>query len=218
MKTAIVFGSTGLIGGHLVNQLIQDNYYTKIKIFVRSQTSINNEKVEVINIDFNNLANHKTEITGDDCFFCIGTTKQNSPDKNDYQKVELDIPKEIAQIAKANSVKSFIFISSIYANPNSSGNYVKFKGLVEEELKRLNFSKLGILRPSFLMGKRKENRVGEKIGIFAFSALSPLLFGPFKKMRPISSENVAKAMIKIANSNLEKTVFESNEIVELTSS
>jgi len=218
MKTAIVFGSTGLIGGHLVNQLIQDNYYTKIKIFVRSQTSINNEKVEVINIDFNNLGNHKTEITGDDCFFCIGTTKQNSPDKNDYQKVELDIPKEIAQIAKANSVKSFIFISSIYANPNSSGNYVKFKGLVEEELKRLNFSKLGILRPSFLMGKRKENRVGEKIGIFAFSALSPLLFGPFKKMRPISSENVAKAMIKIANSNLEKTVFESNEIVELTSS
>jgi len=218
MKTAIVFGSTGLIGGHLVDLLIEDNYYTKVKIFVRSQTSINNEKVEIINIDFNNLANHKTEITGDDCFFCIGTTKQNSPDKNDYQKVELDIPKEIAQIAKANSVKSFIFISSIYANPNSSGNYVKFKGLVEEELKRLNFSKLGILRPSFLMGKRKENRLGEKIGIFTFSALSPLLFGPFKKMRPISSEIVAKAMIKIANSNLEKTVYESNEIVELTSS
>ena len=215
MKTAIVFGSTGLIGGHLVNQLIQDNYYTKIKIFVRSQTSINNEKVEVINIDFNNLKNHKTEITGDDCFFCIGTTKQNSPDKNDYQRVELDIPKEIAQIAKANSVKSFIFISSIYANPNSSGNYVKFKGLVEEELKRLNFSKLGILRPSFLMGKRKENRVGEKIGIFAFSALSPLLFGPFKKMRPISSENVAKAMIKIAKENLQKITFESDEILKL---
>ena len=218
MKTAIVFGSTGLIGGHLVNQLIQDNYYNKIKIFVRSQTSINNEKVEVINIDFNNLGNHKTEITGDDCFFCIGTTKQNSPDKNDYQKVELDIPKEIAQIAKANSVKSFIFISSIYANPNSSGNYVKFKGLVEEELKRLNFSKLGILRPSFLMGKRKENRVGEKIGILTFRVLSPLLFGPFKKMKPISSEIVAKAMIKIAKQNLQKITFESDEIVELTSS
>ena len=217
MKTAIVFGSTGLIGGHLVNQLIQDNYYTKIKIFVRSQTSINNEKVEVFNIDFNNLGNHKTEITGDDCFFCIGTTKQNSPNRNEYQKVELDIPKEIAQIAKANSVKSFIFISSIYANPNSSGNYVKFKGLVEE-LKRLNFSKLGILRPSFLMGKRKENRVGEKIGILTFRLLSPLLFGPFKKMKPISSQIVAKAMIKIAKQNLQKITFESDEIVELTSS
>ena len=218
MKTAIVFGCTGLIGGHLVNQLIQDNYYTKIKIFVRSQTLIKNEKVEVINIDFNNLVNHKTEITGDDCFFCIGTTKQNSPNRNEYQKVELDIPKEIAQIAKANSVKSFIFISSIYANPNSSGNYVKFKGLVEEELKRLNFSKLGILRPSFLMGKRKESRVGEKIGILTFRVLSPLLFGPLKKMRPISSEIVAKSMIKIVKQNLQKITFESDEIVELTSS
>ena len=218
MKTAIVFGSTGLIGGHLVNQLIQDNYYTKIKILVRSQTSINNEKVEVINIDFNNLANHTTEITGDDCFFCIGTTKQNSPDKNEYQKVELDIPKKVAKIARTNSVNSFIFISSIYANPKSSGDFVKFKGLVEEELKKLNFSNLGILRPSFLMGDRKESRAGEKIGILIFRLLSPLLLGPLKKMRPINSEKVAKAMIKIANENLEKTIFESDEIVELTSS
>ena len=218
MKTALIFGSSGLVGGQLLNKLIQNNNYNKIKVFVRSDPQIKDVKLEIIKTDFNNLENHIDDIKGDDCFYCIGTTKQNSPDKNDYQKVELDIPKEIAQIAKANSVKSFIFISSIYANPNSSGNYVKFKGLVEEELKRLNFSKLGILRPSFLMGKRKENRAGEKIGIFAFSALSPLLFGPFKKMRPISSENVAKAMIKIANSNLEKTVFESNEIVELTSS
>ena len=69
MKTALVFGSSGLVGGHLVNQLILNSNYSKIKIFVRS----NNEKVEVINIDFNNLGNHKTEITGDDCFFCIGT-------------------------------------------------------------------------------------------------------------------------------------------------
>ena len=48
MKTAIVFGSTGLIGGHLVNLLIEDNYYTKVKVFVRSQTLINNERLFVI--------------------------------------------------------------------------------------------------------------------------------------------------------------------------
>ena len=76
---------------------------------------------------------------------------------------------------------------------------------------------MGILRPSFLMGDRKENRVGEKIGVLTFRLLSPLLLGPLKKMRPINSEKVAKAMIKIANENLEKTVFESDEIVEFTS-
>ena len=132
-----------------------------------------------------------------------------------YQRVELEVPKQIAQIAKSNLVNSFIFVSALYANSKSSGNYVRFKGMVEEELKRLNFPKLALMRPSFLMGDRKEKRVGEKIGIFVFKLLSPLLLGPLKKMRPIHSETVAKAMIIIANENLEKNIFESNEIAEL---
>ena len=216
MKTALVFGSSGLIGGHLLNQLIKDNNYNKIKIFVRSETEINDPKIKVIKIDFNDLKNYNEDIKGDDCFFCIGTTKQNSPDKHEYQRVELEIPKEIAQIAKLNLVNSFIFVSTLYANPRSSGDYVRFKGLVEEELKRLNFPKFGIMRPSFLLGDRKEKRIGEKIGIFVFKILSPLLLGPFKKMKPIHSKIVAKAMIRAANENLERNIFESNQIAELT--
>ena len=215
MKTALLFGSSGLVGGHLLNQLIKDNKYSKIKLFVRTDPEISDPKVEVIKTDFTNLQNHKEDIKGDDCFVCIGTTKKNTPDKDDYRKVELDIPKEIAKIAKSNLVNSFIFVSAIYANPKSSGDYVRFKGLVEEELKRLNFQKLVLMRPSFLMGDRKEKRVGEKIGIFVFKLLSPLLLGPLKKMRPIHSETVAKAMIRAANENLEKNIFESNEIAEL---
>jgi uncharacterized protein YbjT (DUF2867 family) len=215
MKTALVFGSSGLVGGHLLNQLIKDTNYSKIKLFVRSEPEISDPKVEIIKTDFNNLENHKDDIKGDDCFFCIGTTKQNSPDKSEYRKVELEVPKQIAQIAKSNSVNSFVFVSSGYADPKSSGDYLKFKGEVEEELKRLNFPKLGIMRPSFLLGDRKEKRVGEKIGIFVFKLLSPLFLGPLKKMKPIQSETVAKAMISSANKNLEKNVFESNEIAEL---
>ena len=138
MKTALVFGSSGLIGGHLLYQLIENDNYNKIKLFVRSETVIKETKIEIIKTNFYDLENHKEDIKGDDCFLCIGTTKQNSPDKNEYKKVELDIPKKIAQIARTNSVNSFIFVSSTYANPKSSGDYVKFKGLVEEELKKLN--------------------------------------------------------------------------------
>ena len=216
MKTALVFGSSGLVGGHLLSQLIENDDYNKIKIFVRSEPEINDPKVEIIKTDFNNLENHKEDIKGDDCFFCIGTTKQNSPDKNEYRRVELDVPKQIAQIAKSNSVNSFIFVSSGYADPKSSGDYLKFKGEVEEELKRLNFPKLGIMRPSFLLGNRKEKRVGEKIGIFVFKLLSPLFLGPLKKMKPIHSETVAKAMIKISRSENDQIIFESNEIVKLS--
>jgi len=215
MKTALLFGSSGLIGGHLLNQLIKNDYYDKIQIFVRSVPEINDPKVEIIKTDFNNLENHREDIKGDDCFFCIGTTRQNSPDKNDYRRVELDIPKEIAQIAKSNSINSFVFVSSGYADPKSSGDYLKFKGEVEEELKRLNFPKLGIMKPSFLLGDRKEKRIGEKIGIFVFKLLSPLFLGPLKKMKPIHSATVAKAMIAITQNDSSQTIFESNEISEI---
>ncbi len=215
MKTALVFGSSGLVGGHLLNQLIENDNYNKIKIFVRSEPNNHNPKVEIIKTDFNNLENHKEDIKGDDCFFCIGTTKQNSPDKNEYRRVELDIPKEIAQISKSNSLNSFVFISSGFADPKNSGDYLKFKGQVEEELKKLSFQKLGIVRPSFLLGDRKEKRIGEKMGILIFKLLSPLFLGPLKKMKPIHSKKVARAMINICNNEYSKVIFESNEIVEL---
>jgi uncharacterized protein YbjT (DUF2867 family) len=215
VRTALLFGSSGLVGGHLLNQLIKDTNYSKIKLFVRSVPKISDPKVEIIKTDFNDLENHKEDIKGDDCFFCIGTTKKNSPDKDEYRRVELDIPREITKIAKSNLVNSFIFVSALYANSKSSGDYLKFKGLVEEELKRLNFPKIGIMRPSFLIGDRKEKRASEKIGIFVFKLLSPLLLGPLKKMKPIHAETVAKTMIRVANENLERNIFESDEIVEL---
>ena len=215
MKTALLFGATGLVGSHLLNLLISNNNYSKIKVFVRSSIELNDPKIEIIQTDFNNLKNHREDIKGDDCFFCIGTTKKNSPDKNEYKRVELEVPKQVAQIAKSNLVNSFVFVSSGYADPKSSGDYLKFKGLVEEELKRLNFSKLGIMRPSFLLGNRQEKRVGEKIGIFVFKLLSPLFLGPLKKMKPIHSATVAKAMIAITQNDSSKTIFESNEISEI---
>ena len=218
MKTALLFGASGLVGRHLLNQLISNNNYSKIKLFVRSSIDISDPKIEIIQTDFNNLENHREDIKGDDCFFCIGTTKQNSPDKNEYRRVELEVPKQIAQIAKSNSVNSFVFVSSGYADPKSSGDYLKFKGEVEEELKRLNFPKLGIMRPSFLLGDRKEKRVGEKIGIFVFKLLSPLFLGPLKKMKPIHSATVAKAMIAITQNDSSQTIFESNEIADLSNS
>ena len=77
-------------------------------MFVRSVPEISGPKVEIIKTDFNNLENHKEDIMGDDCFFCIGTTKKNSSDKDEYRRVELDVPREISKIAKSNLVNSFI--------------------------------------------------------------------------------------------------------------
>ena len=107
MKTALVFGSSGLVGSHVSDQLVKNNSYNKIKLFVRSKFSNINEKVEVIETNFINLDPIKSYISGDDCFFCIGTTKKNSPQKLEYKRIELELPKNIAQICNWKQIWNF---------------------------------------------------------------------------------------------------------------
>ena len=215
MKTALIFGSSGLIGNELLELILKDNNYIKIKLFVRSDITDVNSKIEIIKTDFNNIENHKDKIVGDDCFFCIGTTRKNTPDKNEYIKIEYNLPIEVAKIAKSNSINNFIYISSLGANPNAASLYLKNKGQTEQELIKLNFMNLSILRPSILLGNRKENRVGEKIGIFAMKTLSPLFLGNMKKYKPIKVEYVSKAMLQVAQKDYQKNIFESDEIVKI---
>ena len=217
MKKALIFGSSGLVGSNLVKIILQNEKYDHIKLFVRSETENKSKKLEIIKTDFNNLEKHKDSIVGDDCFFCIGTTRKNTPDKNEYIRTEYNIPVEIGKIAKSNSVNNFIYVSSLGANPNSSGLYLKNKGQAEQELINLNFPRLAIIRPSILLGNRKENRIGEKIGIFVMKLLSPLFLGKLKKYKPIKVENVVKAIVDISKNNYKKIIFESDQLQKLSS-
>ena len=218
MKTALIFGSSGLIGNELFKTILLNNSYDKIKVFVRSIPEVNNPKVEIIKTDFSNLEQYKDKIIGEDCFFCIGTTKKDTPDKDEYRRVEYNIPVDVAKIAKANSVESFYYVSSIGANPNSSSNYLKNKGQVEEELKNLNFSKLAIIRPSLLIGNRKSFRLGEVIFTPVMNTLTFFAFGGLKKYKPINIENVFKAILYISKNVSDKIVFESDELEKIAKS
>ena len=218
MKTALIFGSSGLIGNELFKTILLNNSYDKIKVFVRSIPEVNNPKVEIIKTDFSNLEQYKDKIIGEDCFFCIGTTKKDTPDKDEYRRVEYNIPIEVAKITKANSVNSFFYVSSIGANPNASSNYLKNKGQVEEELKALNFSKLAIFRPSLLVGNRKSFRLGEVIFTPIMNTLALFAFGHLRKYKPIKIENVVKAMLYISKNNLSEIIFESDELEKIAKS
>ena len=88
MKTAIIFGSSGLIGNEIFKTILLKNIYSKIKIFVRAIPEVDNPKVEIIKTDFRNLEKYKDKIVGDDCYFCIGTTKKDTPDKREYTRIE----------------------------------------------------------------------------------------------------------------------------------
>ena len=216
MKTALIFGSSGLIGNHLLDFILKDNYYQKIKLFVRSNIDIKDSRIEIIYDDFINIDNLKNSIVGDDCFFCIGTTKKDTPNKNEYRRIEYDIPVNIAKIAKLNSINSFYYVSSMGANSNVSNSYLKNKGEVEDELTKLNFNKLAILKPSLLLGNRKKFRLGERIAQLIMTKLTFIFMGKMKKYKPIKAIDVVKAMINITKNDYKINFFESDKLLELS--
>lgn len=216
MKTAILFGATGLIGKNLLDLLIKDDEYKKIKLFTRSSIYRKHSKLEIYHIDFNKLNDFANKVTGDECFFTIGTTRKLTPNKQNYINVELNLPIKISQIAKENNVNSFIYVSSGGANFNSKNLYLQNKGKAENYIKNLNFNFTAIIRPSLLLGTRSEFRIGENIAQFIFKKLSFIFVGKLRPFKAIKAENVAKAIIKIIKNNNKDIYFSSDRLEDLS--
>jgi uncharacterized protein YbjT (DUF2867 family) len=198
MKTAILIGATGLVGAHLLDNLISDDNYNKIIVFTRRELSIKNPKLDVHAIDFEMINDWKNKIIGDELFSCLGTTIKKAGSKENQYKVDFTYQYEVAKAAAKNGIKQYILVSSAGANYNSKNFYLNMKGKLEKEIEKLPFENIIIFQPSLLIGNRVEPRFGETISTVIFFTFTSLL--PFiKKYRPINAETVAIAMINSAN-------------------
>ncbi len=215
MKTAILFGSTGLIGAHLLELLLNNDYYNTVKIFTRNSIEYKHPKIQIYNFDFRNFEIKNDNITGDDCFFCIGTTRKKTPIKEDYINTELYLPIKIAEIAKKNHVKSFIYISSGGANAKSKNLYLQNKGKAENIIINLAFDFTAIIQPSLLLGVRNEFRLGERIAQIIFKNISFIFIGKLRPFKAIKAKIVAKAIIKIIKNNMNDLYFTSDKLEDL---
>ena len=217
MKTAILFGATGLVGENLLDLLIRNDNYSKIKIFTRKKISNKNPKLELHIIDFTQINKYENLISGNDCFFCIGTTRKQTPNKIDYINTEYELPVKIAKIAKENNVESFIYVSSGGANKNSKNLYLQNKGRAEQEIVKSSFNFTAIIQPSLLLGNRNENRIGERIAQFIFKKLSFLFIGKLRPFKAIQAVNVAKAILKITENQYKDIYFTSDKLEDFSS-
>ncbi|MFC2086441.1 NAD(P)H-binding protein [Bacteroidota bacterium] len=181
-KTAILFGAKGLTGTYLLEELVNSDNYIKIKIPGRNKKEFESDKIESFVINFNKLDDYSELIKGDDLFCCLGTTVKNAGSQEATRVVDFDYPVKIAKIAERNRVKSFIVVSSLGANPNSTSFYLKSKGMMEVAIKDLNFESLHTLRPSMLLGERNEFRFGEVIGKVFILLFGWLMFGKIKAL------------------------------------
>ncbi len=214
-KIALVAGGTGLVGSHLVELLADSKEYSEIKVLVRKGSSVANKKVNIVEIDYDRLSEYESQLQADAVFCCLGTTMKKAGSKAAFEKVDYTYPLELAKVSKIHGTKQFHLITAMGANPKSKIYYNQVKGEIEEAIGKLNFENLNIYRPSLLLGERKEQRFGEKVGAFLSWILKPFFIGSFKKYRAIHARVVARAMVNISMENLEGNhIFLSDAIQE----
>jgi len=209
-KVALVIGASGLVGLELTKQLLMDDHYQSVHVFVRQhlqlgdEFDINPKLIEHI-VDFNDISQWQSLLQGDDLFCCIGTTLKQAGSKQNQTKVDLDLPSNIATYANNNGVLRFALVSAAGAYHQSSSFYLRLKGLLEQNILALNWQQVVIVRPSFLQGKRANVRVGEQLAIVLFSFLK---FVPWvNKYKPIKANQVAKKMRTLLNSTPHEKVL-----------
>jgi uncharacterized protein YbjT (DUF2867 family) len=207
--TACVIGASGLIGGFLLQELLANSYFNEVRILVRETLPIQHTKLLQFVTDFNNKTNIEEGVgKGSHLFICIGTTKNKVKGNKDlYTSIDVDIPLNVASIAKNNGYSNVSLVSAVGANSNSSNFYLQLKGIAETKIAALQFKATFLYQPSLLLGKRNEERIGERIAQLIMPLFNFLFIGKFKKYKPIEAKSVAIAMIKNAIDVNKKGVF-----------
>lgn len=216
MKTAILLGATGLTGGILLDKLLKDDSFEKIKLFSRSSVEKNSPKLEEHLIDMFQLEKHSDAFKADVVFCCVGTTKAKTPDKETYRKIDYGIPVAAAKLAKKNGIGTFIVISAMGADADSSVFYNKTKGEMQRDVLKQGLDcaqpDIYILQPSLIVGDRNESRMGEEVATFFMKIFGFLI--P-KKYRMIKAETIAEAMRVLAKEGYSEKIITSEKIKEI---
>lgn len=214
-KTALIAGASGLTGSELLKRIVHDSTFERVKIITRKPLGTTNEKISEIIVDFNELNQFAQRLAADVVFCCLGTTIKTAGSQENFRKVDYTYCLELAKAAKAQGAKQFIIISSLGANSKSGNFYLRTKGEIENAIGELNFDSFCILRPSMLLGDRKENRTGESIGKIVMQATGFLFTGPLKKYKAIEAATVASCMLQLSkNPEPGKMIFESDVIAK----
>lgn len=212
----VLLGATGLVGSHLLVQLLSDVSEHQILILGRSEPKLPPEYKNAFNKDVaadeqvtfvatdladedklsNAIAHFKADSDIDMLICCLGTTIKAAGSRQAFYYVDHDLVLTSAKAAKQSGINRMMFISAINSNPSSSVFYSKVKGQIECSLKALNFAQLIIIKPSLLMGQRKNFRFAESLSAPIVKFVNPLMQGVLKKYRGIEGKAVAECMVK----------------------
>lgn len=203
MRTLII-GATGLVGSELVGLLANDPRFTSLTVLSRRPIAGFDGHPTIRNVvkDFDALTGDEDIYDVDVVFCAMGTTIKTAGSKEVYRRIDHTYPMKVATFARAKGARHWVIVSSGGISENSRFFYIQVKADLERDLRALNFPQLTILRPSLILGDRREFRLGERIGMVLmqlFNFAIPMAY------KAVQARAIATTMIRVATDGSAET-------------
>ena len=111
MKTAVITGGRGFVGGRLTELLLKEGYRVKLLTRGRGGPS-DNPLLETVGVDYNDVQDLKYALKGADCVFHLAAAIF-AFNKEEFYKANVEVTKNLCQAAaQTPEIKSFVYLSS----------------------------------------------------------------------------------------------------------
>jgi uncharacterized protein YbjT (DUF2867 family) len=213
----ILFGATGMVGRGALRECLLDPDVQGVLAVGRSATGQSHAKLrEIVHANLLDLSPIEDQLSGfDACFFCLGVSSAGMTE-DAYSRVTYEITMAVAQtLVRRNPGMTFIFVSAMGTDSTERGRtmWARVKGKTENALLRLPFKAAYMFRPAFIQplhGITSRTRMYRVL----YAAFRPLWW-LLKALRPryfTTTEQVGRAMLKVAKQGAPKPVLESEDI------
>ncbi|MDG3440285.1 NAD(P)H-binding protein [Nitrospirillum amazonense] len=195
----LLVGGTGLVGAHALTMLLESPKVAQVVSLVRTPTGLRHAKLRELVVDFATLTDLPPDVQVDALLCALGTTRKDAGSDAAFQDVDLKYVVTVAKAARRAGATFFGGVSSVDADSTSHRLYLKTKGMMEDYVATLGFTSRHFLRPSLLLGKRRQDRPLERFFQLLAPVVGPFLSGRLEKYRPIPAKVVAAALVTTAS-------------------
>ncbi len=216
----ILFGATGMVGQGVLRECLLDADVEIVLAVGRSPTGVQSAKLrEILHGNFLDFSTIESQFAGfDACFFCLGVSSVGMSEER-YRHLTYDITLAAATtLSRLNPGMVFVYVTGQGTDSTEQGRlmWARVKGKTENDLLKLPFKAAYMFRPAGIQplhGVRSRTAWVQAIYLVA----SPLLTW-LDRVAPkymTTTEQVGRAMIKVARDGYPKPVLESEDINRL---
>ena len=211
----VLVGATGLVGREIMARSGAQDDIRLTAIARREVPLPEGARMEMIIADPNTWGQVIAQLAPDVLVSALGTTwKKAGQDEAAFQAVDLDLVLQCAEGASQARVRQFIGMSSVGADRFSKNLYLRTKGEMEQAVKKLAFSRVDMLRPGLLKGKREDDPRGkEKLAAMLSPFTDLLMNGSLRQYRSIPAGVVADAILAMAHMRADGRFVHDNDAI-----